>query len=148
MSTTGTAGGQKGKDKVFDQGTYDWVVKTAKDKLSAGAAAELKTAIGTNLKNWTPAALQALVNLGFDPYAEGGYITKPTVALMGEAGPEMVLNQSQIGALTEMLSQVQGLISATITNIKPPDNFDFLGAIKSFMPQGGEAQEVKQTVTI
>jgi hypothetical protein len=53
---------------------------------------------------------------------------------MGEAGPEMVLNQRQIGALTSMLGQVQGLVSATLTNIKPPDNFDFLGAVKAIKP--------------
>jgi hypothetical protein len=108
----------------------------------------LTAAIGKNLRSVQPTTLAILQKAGINPYAEGGYITKPTIALMGEAGPEMVLNQKQIGALTDMLGQVQGLISATLTNIKPPDNFDFIGAIKSVASQNNPSQELKQQVTI
>ena len=36
------------------------------------------------------------------PYARGGWITKPTLALMGEAGPEYVMPKSQMGITVEV----------------------------------------------
>lgn len=45
------------------------------------------------------AAIGAISAFAFGAFAEGGIITKPTMALMGEAGPEAVIPLSKLGQL-------------------------------------------------
>lgn len=45
------------------------------------------------------AGIAALSAFAFGAFAEGGIITKPTMALMGEAGPEAVIPLSKLGQL-------------------------------------------------
>lgn len=45
------------------------------------------------------AAVGAISAFAFGAFAEGGIITKPTMALMGEAGPEAVIPLSKLGQL-------------------------------------------------
>ncbi|MFA7087035.1 MAG: phage tail tape measure protein [Aliarcobacter sp.] len=44
-------------------------------------------------------------------FAEGGYVDKPTVALIGEAGPEWIINQDQKNGISSLIISMQKTIS-------------------------------------
>lgn len=76
----------------------------AMEFLTAVATAEAFTVFGIPLSVGTlagvaliAAAIASIAAFSFGAFAKGGVITKPTMALMGEAGPEAVIPLNQLG---------------------------------------------------
>ena len=77
---------------------------------------------------------------GFTPFAEGGIVTRPTMALIGEAGPEAVVPLSSAsGASSVGAGGMSGGGSMTVNVNMPPgsDGADVVRALQTYARSHG-----------
>jgi TP901 family phage tail tape measure protein len=110
-------------------GLGDWMLSAA-----AGFFSGLTSAVSNAVGSITSAKLPAL--------AGGGLVTKPTVALIGEAGPELVVPMSGIQGGISAAAGAGALTSATTTTTTGGDTHFHPGAIQINNPQFANAADV------
>jgi hypothetical protein len=85
----------------------------------SNAASIVKDAVGSLI----PAPIKGAVNAvasALPKFAEGGIVTRPQVATVGEDGPELILPLNKPARMQELLSQSMGFKANTATNIPTP----------------------------
>jgi len=133
---------RKGFEKMFE-GLGD-IVKGIFKEIVSNIFTVLNTGIRqfNNLSKNIPNALQ-ISELDVPKFAKGGYFTKPTMGIFGEAGDEAILNMNAIKYLGLNAQKVEALnsgqasssISDSYNNTTNIQNFGGSGSGNGFFPQ-------------
>lgn len=111
-----------------DRTKKDKITHVTGDKAEKPASETLGSMVefaGSLFKSSNPGFV-TVTNLG-GPYASGGIVTKPEIALVGEAGPEAIFNKSQ---LEDYTAKIMGSAAGSMPKIDMP-KFDMSSMSKS-----------------
>jgi len=110
LEALGTAFGKMAAEgKISWKGLVGTIIQAVGKIVSAYLAVAIAGVLADSAKKGVPvglilaaigvAAFTALFATLIPAYAEGGYVDKPTLALIGESGPEYIVNQKQMRGL-------------------------------------------------
>jgi hypothetical protein len=99
------------------------------------AAGAVKDAVGSLIPNPVKKAASAVKNAVIPARAEGGIVTRPEVALIGEAGPEAVIPLSRPARAMELLRQITPALRPMKNNIPKIEIPEAASVINNAAPQ-------------